>query len=82
MLAVPPRLASAWFPETEVNLATSLAVSANNLGVAVGCVWTPLVVKARTMHQDIPHLLVSQVKRKTVNFVFRCDAQLGTFNVM
>lgn len=61
MLAVPPRLAGAWFPENEINLATSIAVSANNLGVAAGCVWTPLAVKATTMMGDIPRLMLMQV---------------------
>lgn len=64
MLAVPPRLAGAWFPANEVNLATSIAVSANNLGIAAGCVWTPLVVHAETMATDIPKLLYQQVTYK------------------
>ncbi|ORZ03851.1 major facilitator superfamily domain-containing protein [Syncephalastrum racemosum] len=60
MLAVPPRLAGAWFPANEINLATSIAVSANNLGIAAGCVWTPLVVHTETMATDIPKLLFQQ----------------------
>ncbi|KAI7907462.1 major facilitator superfamily domain-containing protein [Cokeromyces recurvatus] len=60
MLSIPPRLAVAWFPETEINIATSIAVSANNLGIAAGCALTPLVVKQSTRNKDIPHLLFTQ----------------------
>lgn len=61
MLSIPPRLAVAWFPENEVNLATAIAVSANNLGIAAGCILTPLLIKESTMHTDIPHLMLLQV---------------------
>ncbi|KAG0168180.1 Feline leukemia virus subgroup C cellular receptor [Apophysomyces sp. BC1015] len=60
LLAVPPRLAVSWFPENEVNLATSIAVSANNLGVAAGCALTPLMVRSKSMSNDIPRLLLIQ----------------------
>lgn len=61
MLSIPPQLAVAWFPENEINVATSIAVSANNLGIAAGCALTPLVVKQATRETDIPHLLLIQV---------------------
>lgn len=61
MLSIPPQLAVAWFPENEINVATSIAVSANNLGIAAGCALTPLVVKQATRDTDIPHLLLIQV---------------------
>lgn len=61
MLAIPPRLAVAWFPEREINVATSIAVSANNLGIAAGCALTPLMVKQATSKTDIPDLLLFQV---------------------
>ncbi|CAO0797890.1 unnamed protein product [Mucor circinelloides] len=60
MLSIPPQLAVAWFPENEINVATSIAVSANNLGIAAGCALTPLVVKQATRDTDIPHLLLIQ----------------------
>ncbi|KAI8644278.1 major facilitator superfamily domain-containing protein [Parasitella parasitica] len=60
MLSIPPQLAVAWFPENEINLATSIAVSANNLGIAAGCALTPLVVKQATRDTDIPNLLLIQ----------------------
>jgi predicted MFS family arabinose efflux permease len=63
MLAIPPRLAVAWFPDNEINVATSIAVSANNLGIAAGCALTPLVVKSATRKSDIPNLLFIQVLR-------------------
>jgi predicted MFS family arabinose efflux permease len=61
MLSIPPRLAVAWFPEDEINVATSIAVSANNLGIAAGCALTPLVVKQATHLTDVPNLLFIQV---------------------
>lgn len=61
MLAIPPQLAVAWFPEDEVNIATSIAVSANNLGIGVGCALTPIIVKQSTSKVDIPNLLFIQV---------------------
>ncbi|KAI8076624.1 major facilitator superfamily domain-containing protein [Gilbertella persicaria] len=60
MLAIPPQLAVAWFPKNEINLATSIAVSANNLGVAAGCALTPLMVKQATQKKDVPTLLFFQ----------------------
>jgi predicted MFS family arabinose efflux permease len=61
MLSIPPLLAVAWFPENEINVATSVAVSANNLGIAAGCALTPLMVKQATRETDIPNLLFFQV---------------------
>lgn len=63
MLAIPPMLAVAWFPESEINVATSIAVSANNLGIAAGCALTPLMVKQATRDTDIPDLLFLQVRQ-------------------
>ncbi|CAO3655763.1 unnamed protein product [Mucor hiemalis] len=60
MLSIPPRLAVAWFPEREINVATSIAVSANNLGIAAGCALTPLMVNQATSKADIPDLLLFQ----------------------
>lgn len=67
MLAIPPRLAVAWFPDNEINVATSIAVSANNLGIAAGCVLTPLAVNSATRETDIPNLLFIQA---SVEFSF------------
>ncbi|KAG1057630.1 hypothetical protein G6F46_002932 [Rhizopus delemar] len=60
IFSVPPQLAVAWFPEDEVNIATSIAISANSLGVGVGFALTPLVVKSSTSSIDIPNLLLIQ----------------------
>lgn len=61
IFSVPPQLAVAWFPEDEINIATSIAISANSLGVGVGFALTPLVVKSSTSSIDIPNLLLIQV---------------------
>ncbi|KAG1054034.1 hypothetical protein G6F43_003922 [Rhizopus delemar] len=60
MLSIPPQLAVAWFPKDEINIATSIAVSANNLGIGVGCALTPLMVQQSTSERDIPNLLLIQ----------------------
>ncbi|ORZ18146.1 major facilitator superfamily domain-containing protein [Absidia repens] len=60
MLAIPPQLAVAWFPASEINFATAIAVSANNLGIAMGCLWSPWAIKQATMMHDIPRLLFCQ----------------------
>jgi predicted MFS family arabinose efflux permease len=62
MLPIPPQLAVAWFPKDEINIATSIAVSANNLGIGVGCALTPLMVQQSTSEKDIPNLLLIQVQ--------------------
>ncbi|KAI8986581.1 major facilitator superfamily domain-containing protein [Pilobolus umbonatus] len=69
MLSIPPRLAVAWFPENEINLATAIAVSANNLGIAAGCALTPLMIRESTMYEDIPQLLLLQFIMCLVVFI-------------
>jgi predicted MFS family arabinose efflux permease len=61
MLAIPPQLAVAWFPDSEINFATAIAVSANNFGIAIGCIWSPWAIKHATMTHDIPRLLFFQM---------------------
>ncbi|KAI9253142.1 major facilitator superfamily domain-containing protein [Sporodiniella umbellata] len=56
-----PQLVVAWFPLNEVNLATSIAITANGLGVGIGCAFTPLIVKKTTAIDDIPQLLFIQL---------------------
>ncbi|KAI8373915.1 major facilitator superfamily domain-containing protein [Blakeslea trispora] len=70
MLAIPPQLAVAWFPKNEINIATSIAVSANNLGVAAGCAFTPLMVRQASHSRDIPFLLFLQFVMCLVVFFF------------
>ncbi|KAI7876860.1 MFS general substrate transporter [Lichtheimia hyalospora FSU 10163] len=60
ILSIPPKLAGDWFPENEANLATAIGVSANNLGVAAGCIWSPMAILPDTMQEDIPWLLFLQ----------------------
>ncbi|CDH49161.1 feline leukemia virus subgroup c receptor-related protein 2-like [Lichtheimia corymbifera JMRC:FSU:9682] len=60
ILSIPPKLAGDWFPENEANLATAIGVSANNLGVAAGCIWSPMAIMPDTMQEDIPWLLLLQ----------------------
>ncbi|KAL0082964.1 major facilitator superfamily domain-containing protein [Phycomyces blakesleeanus] len=60
ILSIPPRLAVAWFPENEINLATAIAVSCNSLGIAAGCAWSPLAIQKETIEEDIPRLLLMQ----------------------
>ncbi|KAI9316017.1 major facilitator superfamily domain-containing protein [Dichotomocladium elegans] len=76
ILSVPPRLAGEWFPDSEINLVTSIGVSANNLGVAAGCVWSPLAIKAKTMGRDIPRLLFLQGTLYAFLFFLFDDPQL------
>lgn len=64
ILSIPPKLAGDWFPENEANLATAIGVSANNLGVAAGCIWSPMAIMPDTMQEDIPWLLLLQVHIK------------------
>ena len=45
LLQVPPRLAAVWFPSTEVSTATSIGVLGNQLGIAIGFLVPPLIVK-------------------------------------
>lgn len=73
MLSIPPRLAVAWFPEREINVATSIAVSANNLGIAAGCALTPLMVNQATSKADIPDLLLFQVLDQLFVFTITID---------
>lgn len=44
VLSVPPRLASVWFPDNQVSLATACGVFGNQLGIALGFVVPQLIV--------------------------------------
>lgn len=76
MLAIPPQLAVAWFPKDEINIATSIAVSANNFGIGVGCALTPLMVHQSTSQRDIPNLLFIQVLTTNQNIFLMLSVQV------
>jgi predicted MFS family arabinose efflux permease len=62
MLALPPRLAVAWFRPDEINFVTAIAVSFNNLGIATGFALTPILVPStKTMMTDIPRFMALQM---------------------
>lgn len=62
MLALPPRLAVAWFPSDEINFVTAIAVSFNNLGIAAGFALTPILVPGTgSMMTDIPRFMALQM---------------------
>lgn len=62
MLALPPRLAVAWFPPDEINFVTAIAVSFNNLGIAAGFALTPFLVPGTgSMMTDIPRFMALQM---------------------
>lgn len=44
VLSVPPRLASVWFPDNQVSLATACGVFGNQFGIAMGFVIPQLIV--------------------------------------
>jgi FLVCR family feline leukemia virus subgroup C receptor-related protein len=60
ILGIPPRLASIWFGENERNLASSIAVNANTLGIALSFFITPLSINSKTMEQDFTKYLLVQ----------------------
>lgn len=49
VLSVPPRLASVWFPDDQVSLATACGVFGNQFGIALGFVVPSLVIGANEM---------------------------------
>lgn len=79
MLALPPRLAVAWFRPDEINFVTAIAVSFNNLGIATGFALTPILVPGtKTMLTDIPRFMALQmalclVALAAICFFFRKD---------
>ncbi|CAG8509784.1 326_t:CDS:2 [Diversispora eburnea] len=61
MLGIPPKLANIWFNEFgEQNFATSIGVTANNAGIAVGFLLSPWLIKEETFKYDIPKYLLLQ----------------------
>ncbi|KAH8550573.1 major facilitator superfamily domain-containing protein [Umbelopsis sp. PMI_123] len=70
MLALPPRLAVAWFPPDEINFITAIAVSFNNLGIAAGFALTPILVPGTgSMMTDIPRFLALQMVLCVIAFI-------------
>nr|CAD7194227.1 unnamed protein product [Timema douglasi] len=53
ILSVPPRLAAVWFPADKVSSACSIGVFGNQLGIAVGFLLSPLMVKNHPELKDI-----------------------------
>nr|CAD7399928.1 unnamed protein product [Timema cristinae] len=53
ILSVPPKLAAVWFPADKVSSACSIGVFGNQLGIAVGFLLSPLMVKNHPELKDI-----------------------------
>ncbi|GFY73159.1 feline leukemia virus subgroup C receptor-related protein 2 [Trichonephila inaurata madagascariensis] len=53
VLGVPPALAAKWFPSQELSRACSFGVFGNQLGVALGFVFSPLIVPADCSRKDL-----------------------------
>ncbi|GFT82204.1 feline leukemia virus subgroup C receptor-related protein 2 [Nephila pilipes] len=53
VLGVPPALAAKWFPSRELSRACSFGVFGNQLGVAIGFVFSPLIVPADCSRKDL-----------------------------
>ncbi|ORX89469.1 MFS general substrate transporter [Basidiobolus meristosporus CBS 931.73] len=60
ILGIPPRLASVWFGSHERNTASAIGVTANNLGVALGFLLSPVFIRDGTAFDDIPKYLLYQ----------------------
>ncbi|KAF7989583.1 hypothetical protein HCN44_008257 [Aphidius gifuensis] len=55
ILTVPGRLAAHWFPSTQLSTATSFGIFGNQLGVAFGFYFTPIIVKNHESIDEIGH---------------------------
>jgi len=53
ILPIPGRLAAQWFPANQLSTATSLGIFGNQLGVALGFLVTPMIVKNHESLDDI-----------------------------
>lgn len=53
ILCLPPRIAAVWFKPSEVSTACSLGVFGTQLGVALGFVLTPIIVRNHDNVDDI-----------------------------
>ncbi|KAL6268571.1 hypothetical protein P5V15_001706 [Pogonomyrmex californicus] len=53
VLPLPGRVAAQWFPSTELSTATSLGIFGNQLGVALGFLLPPIIVKNHDNINDI-----------------------------
>ncbi|KAK7595318.1 hypothetical protein V9T40_013143 [Parthenolecanium corni] len=49
-LGAPARLAAVWFPHHQVSTATAIGVFGNQIGIAIGFVLPPMIVREETMH--------------------------------
>lgn len=52
IISIPPLLAAVWFPDNQVSTATGIGVFGNQLGIALGFIVPPLVVR----DADSPHV--------------------------
>ncbi|XP_034174889.1 choline/ethanolamine transporter flvcr2a [Osmia lignaria lignaria] len=53
VLILPGRLAAQWFDTTEISTATSLSIFGNQMGIALGFLLTPIIVKNHENLHDI-----------------------------
>merc|ERR1712038_742620 len=60
ILGIPAELAAAWFPSTQVSTACAVGVFGNQLGIALGFVIPPIVVRNQNNEQDF-HLIGSDL---------------------
>jgi len=53
VLPLPGRLAAQWFPSTQLSTATSLGIFGNQVGIALGFLLGPVIVKNHNNLDDI-----------------------------
>lgn len=53
VLPLPGRMAAQWFPSTQLSTATSLGIFGNQLGVSLGFLLGPIIVKNHDSLDDI-----------------------------
>jgi len=53
VLPLPGRLAAQWFPSTELSTAMSLGIFGNQLGISLGFLLGPIIVKNHDSLDDI-----------------------------
>jgi FLVCR family feline leukemia virus subgroup C receptor-related protein len=60
ILGVPPRIAAVWFPANERGKATAVGVTANTVGIAIGFLLSPYLVRQETLEHDLKDYLFWQ----------------------
>ncbi|KAH0948184.1 hypothetical protein HN011_012314 [Eciton burchellii] len=73
ILPIPGRLAAQWFPASQLSTATSLGIFGNQLGIALGFLFTPMIVKnhesLNDIGNDLSYLCWTVAIASTIGFV-------------